>query len=426
MRFLRQLIALSIVLVFMFVLPCSLWTFHLQRILLAGDTYETAFDDAGFYQDLTPRVLPALLKGLHEEHNTDDAPYQVTLLETINHLDERDWNHIAPELVPATWVEYTVETNLNAWVSWINGDAPTLEIIFRTETLRRRLESNAGIDALAQIAEALPPCDPAQTEQFDAYLNGEPDGEFPYCRPESREQQDALLDLLDQARLDAVAQFPQDLDVIEEMRTVAAQEMEDQGHPDEKTFTDADLNQARSVVRLWKHLLPAVLLIPIALLALIVIFAVRSFKTFFRWMGWALMLGCVLTLAPLFMLPFMVGEAHFETELETGFAAGGALIAEVLSNRMFDILVGQFTWPILIQAAILLVVGFIFAVLSVLLNDPDAPPDVVNTPTGMQVYQTPSGELVYVSTTGSTPTGTPIVGHMMPDQTPPPEQNPPV
>ena len=417
MRCLRQLIALSIVLLFIIVFPCSMWTFNSQRILLDENTYKTAFDDEGFYQDLTPRVLPALLKGLHDEPST--ASTQVTLLDTINHLEQRDWEHIAPELVPVTWVEQVVETNLDSFLAWLNGNAPTLEIVFRTDALRRRLDSPEGEAAIRQMAQALPPCDPAQAEQFTAYINGVANTAFPYCRPESRDHQATLLSLLDQARQEAVAQFPQDLDVMEEMRLATTQEMQAQGHSASTPFSDADLSQFRSVIRLWERLLPVVLLIPVALLSLIMIFAVRSFKTFFRWVGWALILGCLLTLTPLFFLPFMVSETHFETELESGFATGGALIAEVVGNRMFELLIGQFTWPVLIQAAILLVTGFIFTVLSVLFDDPDAPPDMFTTPTGMQVFQTPSGELVYVDHSGSTPDHT-----LTPDRTPP-EQNPP-
>jgi hypothetical protein len=125
-----------------------------------------------------------------------------------------------------------------------------------------------------------------------------------------------------------------------------------------------------------------------------------------------LILGCVLTLAPLFLLPFITGETHFEGELESGFATGGALIAEVVGNRMFELLIGEFTWPVLIQAAILLVVGFAFTVFSVLLNDPDAPPDGFETP--VRMFQTPSGQTVYADIASNTPEQTP-----RPDRTPP-------
>lgn len=423
MRCLRQVIALSLVVVFLLVFPCSIWTFHSQRIMLDSRTYADAFEDEGFYRDLIPRVLPALLRDLNP---AAQAPNTVTLLAAIDHLDQPTWNNLAPQLVPLSWVEYTVETNMAAVIAWLEGDAPTLEIVFRTETMRRRLEGREGQQAVHVMAAALPPCSTEQTEQFVTYVNGEGEVAFPYCRPADPATHDVLVALIDQARLDAVEQFPPDLNVVDEMRRAAAEEIEAQGgDTTHEPFSDADLDEFRAWVRLWKRLLPVTLMIPVALLSLVVIFAVRSFKTFFRWMGWALMVGCMVTLAPLFFLPFVASQTHFESEIEGGFATGGALIAEVVGNRMFEIMIGQFTWPVLIQSAILLVIGFVCVVLSVLLRDPDAPPEVYTTPSGLQAYQTPSGQVVYLDPTGSTSTaGTSATPPGSVANTPPPDQGP--
>ncbi len=424
MRCLRQFFALWIVLLFLIVFPCSMWTFHAQRIMLDSNTYAQAFQDEGFYNDLQPRVLPALLRGLDTPEETPDNT--VTLLAVIEHLDPRTWDQIAPQLVPLSWVEHTVESNVDAAIAWLEGDAPALEIVFRTETMRRRLEGAEGDRAVEMMAAALPPCTADDETQFAAYVAGETDVQFPYCLPENPDLRRSLLGIVDQARDAAVTEFPQDLNVVDEMRRISAEEIAaSDGSVAHEPFTDQDLDDFRFFVRFWKRMLPVTLMVPVTLLSIIVIFAVRSFKTFFRWMGWSLIIGCMLTLAPLFFLPFVANETHFEGDIETGFATGGALIAEVMGDRMVEIVIGQFTWPVLLQSAILLVIGFIFVVLSVLVNDPDAPAEVFITPQGLQVYQTPSGQMVYVDPTGSTPSapvGTPTPG---PANTPPASAPPP-
>lgn len=114
MRCLGRLIGLGLVFVFICVFPCSLWTFNTQRIMLSGDTYKNAFKDKDFYQDLLPAVLPALLEDLENQDNVSEDT--VTLLQVINHLDQRDWEQIAPQLVPIEWVEYAVN---RTWIlSW--------------------------------------------------------------------------------------------------------------------------------------------------------------------------------------------------------------------------------------------------------------------------------------------------------------------
>jgi hypothetical protein len=105
---------------------------------------------------------------------------------------------------------------------------------------------------------------------------------------------------------------------------------------------------------------------------LIVIFAVRSSKSFFRWMGWALMIGSLFTLIPLLFLPLTMPSLsnRSQGEVEQGFASGGALVAEILGNGMMRLVIGEFTRPVLEQSAILIGLSFLFLFLSILLRDP--------------------------------------------------------
>jgi hypothetical protein len=354
--------------------------------MLSGDTYKNAFKDKDFYQDLLPAVLPALLEDLENQEDTSEDT--VTLLHVINHLDQRDWEQIAPQLVPIEWVEYAVEANLDSFLAWLDGDAPDLEIIFRTEALRRRLSGSPGEVAVQMMASALPECSDVEQIDFATFVDGTDGSVFPYCRPARSDLQESLITILNQARLDAAQDFPADIDVVAEMRAAAHAET---GHPAHDPFSDAQLNRFRASIRLWKKLLPLTLMIPLALLSLIVILAVRSSKTFFRWMGWPVILACMFTLAPLFLLPFIVPDLNIQAEMESGFATGGTLIAHIVSNRMVELMIGQFTWPLLEQSAILILLGFVFTVVSVLLSDPDAPPEaVVSSYATMPVYQSPS------------------------------------
>jgi hypothetical protein len=389
MRCLGRLIGLGLALLFIGVFPCSLWTFNTQRIMLSGDTYKNAFKDEDFYQDLLPAVLPALLEDLENQENASDDT--VTLLQVINQLDLRSWEQIAPQLVPIEWVEYAVEANLDSFLAWLEGDVKDLEIVFRTEALRRRLSGSPGDVAVQMMANALPVCSDAEQDGLAAFVNGTEGSVFPYCWPARNDLQESLIAVLNKARLDAAQDFPSDIDVVAEMRAAAHAETD---HPAHDPFSDAQLDRFRASIRLWKKLLPLTLMIPLALLALIVIFAVRSSKTFFRWMGWPVILACMFTLAPLFLLPFVVSDLNIQDEVEGGFATGGTLIAHIVSNRMVELMIGQFTWPLLEQSAILILLGFVCTVVSVLVSDPDAPLEaVVSSYTTMPVYQSLSNPM---------------------------------
>jgi hypothetical protein len=398
MRFLRRLTGWGLALLFIAILPCSLWTFNTQRIVLDGQTYKTVFANEGFYTDLAPRVLPALLKEL----GPTTSATGITLLDAIDHLAPQDWETIAPQLVPKEWVSREVEQNLDAFLAWLDGTA-NLDIVFNTGLLRTRLASAPGEAAVTRIGELLPACAPDQETQFGQFVDSAeaPPVAFPYCRPADPALQRELAGLLNTARLAALDSLPEQLDVVEEMRTVSQEATTPDGKPvPANIFSDAELNRFRSTIRLWRQLLALTLMIPAALLSLTVIVVVRSSKTFFRWMGWSLMAGSVLTLLPLFLLPFIVQDFNFEHQIEQGFATGGALIAEVMGGHMVRLLIGAFTWPILIQSAILIAIGFAFAVVSVLLRDPDAPP----MPQTVLAYVTPTGEVTPILVPDSTPT----------------------
>ncbi|MBI5960059.1 MAG: hypothetical protein HY866_15065 [Chloroflexi bacterium] len=390
MRCLGRLIGLILALFFVSILPLSLWTFNTQRIALAGDTYERMFADEDFYAELAPRVLPALLEGLD---SGEEAANEISMLQVIDHLSEKEWETISLGLVPPGWVEQEIDRNLNSFMGWLDGEQD-LELVFQTEVLRRRLSGPPGENAMQMIAAALPDCTAEEEQQFAAYVDDQADSTFPYCRPQNSDLVNELGSLLTQLRQDTTEQLPETFDVLEEMREAAQAEAmtEQQREHAEKAFSDAELNRFRSGIRLYKRLLPLTLMIPLVLLSLIVIVAVRSSKSFFRWMGPMLITGSLFTLVPLFLLPFVINELSIEAEIEGGFAAGGALMAEVVGNRMVHLLVGTFTWPILGQSAALIGIGFLFMVLSVLLRYPGEPRETV--PTVQYVvspYQTPSG-----------------------------------
>ena len=405
MRWASRIIGIGLALLFVLSVPFALWTFNTQRYLLDINTYKTLFVNEDFYDKLLPRVLPALLIDLEP---TDD-PHAVSFLEAINHLSTRDWREIAPLLVPPAWVKSEVETNMDAFLAWLEDDVP-LEIVFHTDALRRQMESPSGEDAVLRMTAALPACSAEEQAAFERYVAGDAQTAFPYCRPNSEALIRELHRLLNDARLRAAHSIPPQLDVIEEMRVAAQAIAQDEGYsPDKNPFSTHELNKFRASVRLWQKLLPLTLMIPLALLSLVVIALIRSAKDFFRWTGWMFIVGALLALAPLFLLPFIVPALGYEQRLASGFATGGALIAEVAGQRMAEMLIGAFTWPILLQASLMVGVGFLFVVLSVFLRPPEPelvvpwPPQQtaptgstaqpVKTPTGYYVYQPPQGNV---------------------------------
>ncbi len=419
MRWASRIAGGGLALLFVLSVPFALWTFNTQRYLLEAKTYKTLFVSQDFYDKLLPRVLPALLSDLQP---ADEDPHAVSFLAAIDHLSARDWREIAPLLVPPAWVKSEVETNMDAFLAWLEDDMP-LEIVFHTDALRRQLESPSGEEAVMRMTAALPACTPEEQVALERYVAGDPQAAFPYCRPQSEAQVRALFRVLNEARLAAAQSIPPQLDVIAEMRAAAQAMAQAEGEPLEgDPFSPRELSRFRASVTLWRKLLPLALLIPLALLSLLVIVCVRSAKAFFRWAGWLCIVGGLLALAPLYLLPFVVPALGYEQRLESGFTVGGALIAEVVGQRMAELLIGAFTWPILFQASLLVGVGFVFVVLSVFLRQPEAefvvpwPPPESPTQTAARPIKTHGGYYVYQPPQGNatTPRPTPRAKDKLP------------
>jgi hypothetical protein len=130
-------------------------------------------------------------------------------------------------------------------------------------------------------------------------------------------------------------------------------------------------------------------------------------------MGWPVIIASLFTLVPLLFLPLMTSDltTQSQSNVEEGFATGGALVAEILFNGMMRLVVGEFTRPILLQSAILIGIGFFSLVISVLLPDPDAPPEFELVSYPMTPTPTPTG---FVSPETAT-----RLDNTPPDHTPP-------
>ncbi|HEX3053894.1 MAG TPA: hypothetical protein VHP83_24780 [Aggregatilineaceae bacterium] len=397
MRCLGQLLALGFVFVFVMLLPCSLWTVDTQRIALNGDMYKKLFADDGFYEQLIPAVLPSLLDEFNLEENS-----ALTLANAINALDYNQWEKISPNLVPKEWVGNAVESNLDAFFSWLDGDRRELDIRFETGILKDRLLGEPGDRAIQDIVAHFPLCNTnAEKQQFVAFAKGKSGVIFPYCLPDPPDQklvgvkvctafdaeeptkcldyatdptyQEWLTIQLNLAKNQAANELPNELNVIQEMDEAAEAHLAPGEHP----FSQSELSSMRSSVRLWQKTIYLAYLVPAAFMSLVVIVTVRSSKSFFRWMGWPLIIGSLFALIPLLFLPLLMSDLRLESqgELEQGFAGGGTLVAEITVNGMMRLLVGEFTSPVLKHCAILIAVGFFAVVISVLLPDPDAPPE---------------------------------------------------
>jgi hypothetical protein len=119
-------------------------------------------------------------------------------------------------------------------------------------------------------------------------------------------------------------------------------------------------------------------LFPAALLSLIVTIRVHSLQNFGRWMGAALIFSGLIALVPLLIVPLATidGLLSLSNSVNTN-----PLEASLGAGFYYSILT-QFGSPVLLQAAALLIIGFVLLAISMLVQ---RPVDSTLTPTSAAI-----------------------------------------
>ena len=200
-------------------------------------------------------------------------------------LSQDQWASILRTLLPASWLQSQVESILTQGFQILEKPGAPLSITIDMREFKNRLTGPAGTDAVFQIIQPLPAC-PA------GYLPTSLDpSQLLQCKPP-----DSLLAQLkpqiSKALTDATADIPDQLDVLKQLRDSGAVNVEALGLP---VGPRQLLQVGRWVVRLSPILCVAILLI-------VTLLVVRSWKGFLRWWGYPLLAAGVAVLLTAILL----------------------------------------------------------------------------------------------------------------------------
>jgi hypothetical protein len=187
-------------------------------------------------------------------------------------LTKDQWASILRTLLPPSWLQSQVESVLVQGFKILEQPGAPLSITIDMRELKTRLTGPSGTDAVLEIVQSLPDC-PA------GYM---PDASNPSqlleCKPPD-EMMVYFKPLISKALTDATAGIPDQLDVLKQLRDAGALNIESLNLP---VGPRQLLQVGRWVVRLSPILCVAILLI-------VSLLVVRSWKGFLRWWGYPLL-----------------------------------------------------------------------------------------------------------------------------------------
>ena len=339
MRFLGVFLAAVCAFLFVISTVLVLLFFNIERKAFSSETYKQAFEDQRLYERMPVILATALTTTMGENINT--VPFLKTL--TVE-----DWQSTIAVLLPPEELKAMANNALDATFDYINGR--TNSAVISLLPVKTQLAGPSGMNFLLEILSRQPACTPEQLLQMAQGLLG---GQVALCNPPP--EAIGLMTPFIQSQLQTLtAIIPNEVTFIPGTLS---------GTPNDPRLR---LNAARSAIRLTPFL-------PVLLLFGLTIVAVRSLTDWLTWWGWSLAatgVGSViigLAGVPLvgWILQFLI-QRQGTIPIPPVFAS---TIAETTSAVAQQILA-----PVMIQGAILGIVGLGMAILALFLPKPQIDP----------------------------------------------------
>jgi len=301
---LARFLAGALAVVFIVLLPVSIVAFDVGRVIFSpahmADLVSQSFNEAGGFRRL---AMDAIAGGLQSEPGSVEGS-GLNLKTALSFLTQQERDYLAEKLFPAEWVDTQLRSAFSDAYAWIDDDLarPNVRIDLRPvkETLRQ-----GGADELVEVVvDSWPPCTVDQVAQMAGRIFGLSEG-FPFCEP-PEPLRSGMIGLAGEAIKLGVYALPDQMSLSADSAARKA---------------DPEMMQAKENVRLARTFSLMGWLLPPAVLLLILLLAIRSWRGLAWGWGVPLMAGGLLTVLAAVALRVTGGS------VVAGMAAGSGLPA---------------------------------------------------------------------------------------------------
>ncbi|HJQ14106.1 MAG TPA: hypothetical protein VJ830_05085 [Anaerolineales bacterium] len=341
MRTLRELIGAICAILFIISAVLVLLLINVEAKAFSSATYKQAFADQRLYERMPAILATALTSTMGQ--NINAVPF-------LRALAPEDWQNTIAMLLPPEELTATANNALDATFDYLNGrsSSAALSLI----PLKTQLAGPSGMNVVLQILSIQPACTAEQLTQMALGLLG---GEIALCNPPP-EAVNLMTPFLQSQLQTMTTILPNEVTFIPGTLS---------GTPQDPRL---QLNRVRSLIK-WTPLLPLLLLFALT------IFAVRSLRDWLAWWGWPFMIAGVSS-----VLIGLVGAPLVGWILQLLIQGQGTLpIPPALTSSITETtsaVARQILIPVMIQGALLGMLGLGMAILGMFLPRKQADPYV--------------------------------------------------
>ena len=230
----------------------------------------------------------------------------------MSFLTPQERAYLAERLLPPDWVREQLQAGLDDIYAWVDNDLARPNIDVDLRLVKETLRQGGAQELIEVVVDSWPPCTVEQVDEMAAQIFGLAEG-FPFCEP-PEPLRTGMVGIAGEAIKLSLYGLPDQL-------SVSGDRPDEKADPEILKFKE-DLRLARALAR-WSWLLP------LALLGLIMVLAIRSWRGMAGWWGLPLILGGLLTLVA------AVGVRLAARAVVGGVASGPGvppILAEVLRS----------------------------------------------------------------------------------------------
>lgn len=398
MRCLGRSVGCFLLVVTIIATPMALWIFTIWNVASNADLYTESLDEEA-YTELATLVLPVFAElvsradmtqsadtGLTPEQETESAatpeaepepalePIQTPnaqetftpaglFADVVIALDHDDWREIINGAIDPLWVRDLLNTNLKNTLAFVRYETDELTIQVDLTPIANMIEGEPGDVLIGKVIDSVrswDECNETQRAEMLNFVQGQT-RELPHCNPG-----DDYLAQLHIQMLAGKAQMVSELDKFANYQFDLREELASRQHNNNIEEVDQNLHEFRRGLFFIDHTLVLLLLIPVMLLALVMIFSVRSLKDFFFWMGVPAVGVGILTVFPL--IPWAYGLVQGPNKGHGFFNNNSEVELWFQAQRW---IFGAFAEPILGMVIVLLLMGLVFLILAGMLRGPE-------------------------------------------------------
>jgi hypothetical protein len=350
-----------------------IFTFFPTRKLLSPDFYKQALEDVRIYQRLPESIAQQL--ALNFTQNSEGSRLIENPPVYLLILDQEEWESILIDLIDPTSLQTQTENILDQFfnILLISPDPVNTPIEVSLLDVKNRLGGPEGIQAFNQILNAQDPCSIDQLMGLlQLGLGMETSIDSLLCRPPDYIISE-LNPVVETFLSAAVAQVPDQLSI-----NLPLSVLDSSLDVNSANLAQGEIPAPIKTLRRTNTIISWSLVLPLLLIILMTIFAVRSLRDFLRWWGGTfLTAGLISLILSLFLFP--IASWGFSSFVPSEFSSNHGLIVFLvqmgigdLSRELTDVLI----MSVVIPASVLATIGFALLLGSYLLTKSSPPNNV--------------------------------------------------